>query len=230
MNHALPLLSADHVTVAFEDDGQPRGIFDISCELHAGQLLLITGPTGHGKSTLLKTLRGQIIPDRGQVRYRGVNLNALKPRLLRRQIAYIQQDGGLLDHHTVRESMSLPLQLLHSSPSQIRMRTDELLDSFGLTHAAGRLCGDGTLSGGERQRLIIARALAHRPAVLLADEPTANLDQQTAMAALQLLSRVAQSGTAVAVVTHDPRANQLVGAQLIEMYQGRAAQATAIAV
>lgn len=217
----LPLLSADDLTVRFDHAGESRGIFEVSCRLYPGQLLMVTGPTGHGKSTLLRALRGELAPTSGSVRFRGVPLAKLKPRTLRHQVAYIAQHADLLDHHTVREALALPLQLLHADPRVIAQRTDELLDSFGLTHAAGRLCGEGTLSGGERQRLAIARALAHRPAVLLADEPTANLDQETAMAVLQLLARVAAAGTAVAVVTHDPRADQLPGATILSLYQGR---------
>lgn len=177
----------------------------INLQLNAGEYIAIMGESGVGKSTLLNVIAGLDTPDGGELCIDGVPLRELDDRqatLLRREkLGFIFQAFHLLPHLTVAQNISLPL-LLNQMPAE---RADSLLEAVGLT---GR--GDDfprQLSGGEMQRVAIARALVHRPRLLLADEPTGNLDPDTANDVLQLLRReISSSGASAIIVTHSPAA------------------------
>lgn len=177
----------------------------INLQLNAGEYIAIMGESGVGKSTLLNVIAGLDTPDSGELCIDGVPLRELDDRqatLLRREkLGFIFQAFHLLPHLTVAQNISLPL-LLNQMPAE---RADSLLEAVGL---AGR--GDDfprQLSGGEMQRVAIARALVHRPRLLLADEPTGNLDPDTANDVLQLLRReISSSGASAIIVTHSPAA------------------------
>ncbi|MEY3720606.1 MAG: Methionine transporter ATP-binding protein [Pseudomonadota bacterium] len=177
----------------------------INLQLNAGEYIAIMGESGVGKSTLLNVIAGLDTPDGGELCIDGVPLRELDDRqatLLRREkLGFIFQAFHLLPHLTVAQNISLPL-LLNQMPAE---RADSLLEAVGL---AGR--GDDfprQLSGGEMQRVAIARALVHRPRLLLADEPTGNLDPDTANDVLQLLRReISSSGASAIIVTHSPAA------------------------
>ena len=177
----------------------------------AGQLVVVLGKSGSGKSTLLNLLSGIDLPDRGQVRVAGRDLAMLSERertLFRRdRVGFVFQFFNLLPTLTVEENLLLPLELTGEVHRGERARTRELLDAVGLAHRAASF--PDRLSGGERQRVAVARALIHRPDLILADEPTGNLDVDTGVRVIELLDRLTrQSGKTLIMATHS---RQVVG-------------------
>lgn len=183
-------------------EGPRRALQSVSFSVRAGEFVFITGSTGGGKTTLLKLIRGALRPDAGEVRLGGIDISRLDQKAFRRKVGFVAQDFEVLDRYTVAENIAYPLQTLKEHPSRIAMRVNELLEVFDLGHARDRLAG-ASLSGGEQQRLAIARAIAHRPDLLLCDEPTGNLDRLTTYAVMKMLNRVSMQGTTVMCVTHD---------------------------
>jgi len=182
----------------------------LSLEVAAGQFIAITGPSGCGKSTLLHLISGLLQPRSGSVTVLGTEVSALNSEqagcFRRDHIGFIFQSFHLLPHLTVAENVAVPLALTKRrwQPQQ----ATELLERLDLAHR--RDAWPGTLSGGEAQRAAMARALIHRPPILLADEPTGNLDPEHAHSALQLLAdTVRELGTTTLMVTHSERAAQL---------------------
>ena len=182
---------------------------NVSFELRAGERLALTGPSGSGKTTLLNCLGGVDRPDTGRIELGGVALDALDGDALaavrRRRLGTIFQFFHLLPTLTAAENVELPLQL-NGVPTAERMeRVRYLLERVQVTHRAEARPSE--LSGGEMQRVAIARALAHRPELLLADEPTGNLDSRNGANILQLLRELSgETGTALVLVTHSPEA------------------------
>ncbi|MCM0640948.1 ABC transporter ATP-binding protein [Cellulomonas wangsupingiae] len=172
-----------------------------------GELLVVRGRSGSGKSTLLHALGGLVRPTSGTVHLDGTDLTALGEaellRVRREQIAYVFQTFGLLPVLSAAENVEVPLRLLELDPAQREARVAAAIDAVGLTrHAAQR---PDELSGGQQQRVAIARALATRPQVLLADEPTGQLDSQNALSVVGLLLELAhEHGVTTVVTTHDP--------------------------
>jgi ABC-type lipoprotein export system ATPase subunit len=184
----------------------------VSLELHAGERLALTGPSGSGKSTLLNCLGGVDRADSGSIRFKDVALEALDADALtevrRRDIGTIFQFFHLLPTLTAAENVELPLQLNRMPPSVRAERVRSLLERVGVIERANAFPGE--LSGGEMQRVAIARALAHRPSVLLADEPTGNLDTRNGAIILDLLRELSdETGTALILVTHSGAAAQI---------------------
>jgi putative ABC transport system ATP-binding protein len=182
---------------------------DVSLDVAAGAFVSLMGASGTGKSTLLALLGGLERPQSGSVEVAGRNLGHLGGDELAshrgRTVGFVFQHFGLLEALTARENIELGLALGGADRAQRRARARELLDEVGLAHRAEHL--PGRLSGGEQQRVAIARALANRPRVLLADEPTGNLDRAAGDHVLGLLAAAAcRSGCAVVLVTHDDRA------------------------
>lgn len=194
-------------------------------DLHvaSGELLVLCGSSGAGKTTLLRILTAQERPDQGQVMVAGRNLAKLRQSAipyLRRNIGVIYQDFKLISGATVLENVALPLRIsgIHGAP--LCRRAQEVLELVGLGDKPLSLCG--TLSGGEQQRVALARALASDPAVLLADEPTGNLDPEATATVLGLISMAHRRGLTVVLATHDP---QVIGAgqadRVLELSDGR---------
>jgi putative ABC transport system ATP-binding protein len=187
-------------------DSQVNALRGIDLRVPAGQLLALIGPSGSGKSTLLNVLGGIEIPSEGSVRLDNTNLTALDDDALtllrRRRIGFVFQAFNLLPTLTAAENTCFPLILDGVAPAEARKRAEGILGTLGLAARAGHY--PGTLSGGEQQRVAIARALLINPALILADEPTGNLDSTNAQQIIELFRRlVAEMGKTVVVATHD---------------------------
>jgi cell division transport system ATP-binding protein len=181
-----------------------RALVDVSLEIAAGEFVFIVGPTGVGKSTLLKLVYREEAPTSGTVQVGGVDVTRLRGRdvpLLRRRVGVVFQDFRLLPRKTVWENVAFALEVTGALPPRADERVAEVLETVGLGPRADARPGE--LSAGEQQRVSIARALVHRPALLLADEPTGNLDPDTSWEIMRLLSRINAAGTTVVVTTHD---------------------------
>jgi putative ABC transport system ATP-binding protein len=183
-----------------------RVLFDgLSLTVAPGELVAIMGESGAGKSSLLNLAAGLDVPDHGGVRVDGDDLGALdedgRALLRRRKVGFVFQAFHILPHLTLGQNVALPLALLREAPHEALARASVLLDAVGLGGRAGDY--PGTLSGGELQRVAIARAIVHRPALMLADEPTGNLDPETAARVLALLvEQMRGVGAGGLLVTH----------------------------
>lgn len=180
------------------------GVKNISFQVQRGEFVYLIGPSGAGKSTLLRMIYMDIFPNTGSVQVDQFESNAIKRRQipkLRQKVGMIFQDYKLLDDRDVYGNVALPLQVMGVSNREIDRRVSKTLEEVGLTHRSAYYPSE--LSGGEQQRVSIARAIAKDPLVLLADEPTGNLDIGVALEILSLLWRVNAKGTAVIMATHN---------------------------
>jgi ABC-type lipoprotein export system ATPase subunit len=188
-------------------EGLVRAVDDVNLEIVRGEALAVMGPSGCGKSTLLHLLGGLDRPSGGEVWLAGRRVDGLSERSLarmrRREIGFIFQSFHLMDELTAIENVELPALLADRSPRQARRRALELLEQVGLADRGRHL--PAALSGGQRQRVAIARALANEPLVVLADEPTGNLDSAATLEVLRLLDRLHTAGLTLVIVTHDQR-------------------------
>jgi cell division transport system ATP-binding protein len=202
----------------------PNGVpalHDIDLQIPSGEFAYITGSSGAGKSTLLRLLYCADRPTRGQILMGKRNITRLSPRkiaFLRRQIGFVFQDFKLLLNRTVMENVALPLQVQGVGADEIRARTFELLQYVGLEYKMQRKPLE--LSGGEQQRVAIARAMVVRPKLLLADEPTGNLDYNLALEIMEMFSRINKEGTTVLVATHDRELVEQVPHRVIALENG----------
>jgi cell division transport system ATP-binding protein len=191
-----------HVKKAYPGDAPV--LDDITLRVEKGEFCWLTGPSGAGKSTLLKLLFCAEEPTSGQILVGGRNIGRLSQLgipYLRRNIGVVFQDFKLLDNRTVLENVGYALEVLGASDAEIRERSLKRLEQVGLQHKASSL--PRRLSGGEQQRVAIARALVNEPTILLADEPTGNLDPSLTDSILQLIFDANARGTTVIVATHD---------------------------
>ncbi len=199
-----------------------RALRGVSLEIASGEYVAIAGPSGSGKSTLLQLIGGIDTPSAGMVEIMGVRLDTLSDRELTRlrlaRLGFVFQRFHLLAVLTARENVELPMAEAGVRRKERRHRALELLAYVGLEHRADHRATQ--LSGGEMQRVAIARALANRPALLLADEPTGELDAATGEDILRLFSRLNADGTTLVVVTHDERLAAQAG-RTIHMLDGR---------
>ena len=187
--------------------GLVRALDAVELDVASGETLAVMGPSGCGKSTLLHLLGGLERPSAGEVWLEGHRIDELSEkalaRLRRHSIGFVFQAFHLMDELTAIENVELPALLAGRSPRAARRRAAELLERVGLTDRAGHLPSE--LSGGERQRVAIARALSNEPLVLLADEPTGNLDSAATLDVLRLLDSLRAAGQTLLIVTHDSR-------------------------
>jgi putative ABC transport system ATP-binding protein len=223
---AAPAGGAHALTRRYRSGGETvTGLQDVSLTLGRGEIVAVVGPSGSGKSTLLYLLGGLDVPDSGSVEVDGVAWAALagdeRARFRRRACGFVVQGFALLPQATAAENVELPL-LLDGAPAEERAPlVAQALESVGLSDHGGKL--PDQLSGGEQQRAAIARALVAGPAVVLADEPTGNLDSENGQAITRLLvSQAREQGAAVVLVTHDP-AVAAHADRIVELHSGRVA-------
>jgi len=202
-----------------------RGLYalqDLTLNVDKGEFVFLTGPSGAGKSTLLRLLLCQEQPSEGEIFVNGHDLTTLSRRDIqeyRRGIGFIFQDFKLIPTRTVFENVAFVLEVLGVPSNQQRRRAHQVLKWVGLQHRINAYPRD--LSGGEQQRIAIARALVNDPALVLADEPTGNLDPDLSLEIMNLLREINAGGTTVLVATHDRELIRLVGRRTITLDQGR---------
>ena len=194
----------------------------VSFEVEKGEFVFLVGHSGAGKSTLLKLIAMSERPTRGEVRISGFSSETLKPRdmpKLRRRLGIVFQDFRLLPDRTAEQNIAFALEVIGTPRASIGPRVARLLTQVGLASKATQFPHE--LSGGEQQRVAIARALANDPFVLLADEPTGNLDDRATHAIYLLLREINASGTAVVMATHDVALIQRAGMRFLELEHGK---------
>ena len=209
-----------HVTKEYPGDGP--ALQDVTLEIEKGEFVFLTGPSGAGKSTLLKLIFCDEPATSGQLLLFGKNVAKIKPAavpFVRRNIGVVFQDFKLLPQRTVAENVALPLEVRALADKEIRRRVKTLLRSVGLEHRADKF--PPSLSGGEQQRVAVARALAADPLLLLADEPTGNLDPDRTIEVMELLSGANARGTTVVVATHDRSLLERYKRRVVALDRGR---------
>ena len=214
--------------IRFEDvsktyDGQTRpALNNVTVEIAKGEFAFLVGTSGSGKSTFLRLILREYLPTSGHIHVAGKDLNRLhswKVPALRRQIGTVFQDFRLLPGKSVTENVAFAMQVIGKPASQIRTVVPETLELVGLEGMGERLPEE--LSGGEQQRVAIARAFVNRPAILIADEPTGNLDPATSVGIMKLLDRINRSETTVIMATHDATIVDQMRKRVIELANGQ---------
>jgi cell division transport system ATP-binding protein len=194
---------------------------DVTFEIEKGEFVLLMGASGAGKSTVLRMLIGEEQPDEGQIFVHGRNVTKLRPAeipYLRRKVGTVFQDFRLLPKKSVFDNVALPLIVQGASEKDIRRKVTEALRAVDVDHKKDQ--SPNSLSTGEQQRVCIARAIVNGPVVLLADEPTGNLDPERAREIIELFKLINARGTTVIVATHDPHVPNQVNRRVITLMQG----------
>ncbi|WP_426755762.1 ABC transporter ATP-binding protein [Myxococcus sp. Y35] len=221
-----PLIHLDGLTKVFEtEEVETHALSNIHLNVHKGEWVAIVGPSGSGKSTLLAVLglldtatRGAYLLDGRSV----LDLSAADRALVRnRHIGFIFQSFNLIGDLTVFENVELPLTYRGMPAAERKQRVERALEKVGMAHRARHM--PGQLSGGQQQRVAVARAVAGDPLILLADEPTGNLDSKNGEAVMQLLSELHKGGATICMVTHDP-AHARVATRTVSLFDGRVVQ------
>ena len=196
------MLDLKHVSKTYKNG--VNALYDVNLKIDQGEFVYIIGPTGSGKSTLIKLLDGEEIPTKGKVEVTGINVGKLKHSkvpLYRRNIGVVFQDFRLLERKTVFENIAFALEVINVPKEKIRKRVREVMNLVGLDDKGNSFPQE--LSGGQQQRVAIARAIANKPKILIADEPTGNLDPQKSDEIMTLLEINREEKTTVLMVTHD---------------------------
>ena len=210
----------DNVTKLYPSQTRPA-LDGITVEVERGEFVFLVGASGSGKSTFLRLILREDLPTGGKVWVAGKDLNRLsnwKVPGLRRQIGTVFQDFRLLPNRTVAGNVAFALEVIGRPRSQIKRVVPEVLELVGLEGKEGRMPDE--LSGGEQQRVAIARAFVNKPAILIADEPTGNLDPATSVGIMKLLDRINRTGTTVVMATHDAAIVDQMRKRVVEMEMG----------
>ncbi len=226
-----PLIRLEGVTKKFlTDEVETHALSGIHVEIHAGEWVSISGPSGCGKSTLLSILGLLDSPSAGSYWLNNRPVDRLKmgerSRIRNREIGFIFQAFNLIGDLTVQENVELPLTYRHMPGAERRKRVTEALDRVAMAHRSRHY--PSQLSGGQQQRVAVARALAGDPLILLADEPTGNLDSQNGEAVVALLRELHRSGATICMVTHDPRYSEYAD-RTVHLFDGRIVEEQATA-
>lgn len=202
--------------------GKIEAVKEVSFKVGLGEFVSLVGPSGAGKSTLIRLLTCEEPPDGGQIYVAGRNILHLKPKEIpyyRRKVGIIFQDFKLLPKKTVYENVAFALEVAGASNAEIDDKVPKIIQIVGLTKRINALSEE--LSGGEKQRVSIARALVHRPKILIADEPTGNLDPVTTWEIIELLFKINRQGTIVLLATHDKEVVDSLQRRVITMRDGK---------
>ncbi|MEY3318050.1 MAG: cell division ATP-binding protein FtsE [Candidatus Nanopelagicaceae bacterium] len=214
------MIKFENVTKVYPKSDKPA-LDNISLEVEKGEFVFLVGLSGSGKSTFLRLVLREEKPTTGNIHVAGKDLNTLsnwKVPQLRRQVGTVFQDFRLLPNKTVAENVAFTLHVLGFSRKEIAREVPEVLELVGLEDKADRKPGE--LSGGEQQRVAIARAYVSKPAILIADEPTGNLDPATSVGIMKLLDRINRDGTTVVMATHDAGIVDQMRKRVIELDAG----------
>ncbi len=196
------MIKLENVTKVYEDNGAVA-LRDVSLNIDKGEFVFIVGSSGSGKSTFIKMLLKEVDPTSGSIIIDGMDITTLKRKeipYLRRKVGVVFQDFRLLPSKTVYENVAFAMQIVEASPKNIRRTVPQVLALVGLSKKAKSY--PNQLSGGEQQRVALARAIINKPPILLADEPTGNLDPETAWEIMELLQDINIRGTTVVMATH----------------------------
>ena len=216
------MIQFENVTATYADD---VGIFDLSFHIEKGEMVFLMGPTGAGKSTVLKTIYKDILLNDGSLYIDGKDITDMRTRKIpyyRRKIGMIFQDFRLIGDRSVFENVALPLHILGLPNKEIKLKVNAILEKVGLENVKKMI--PSQLSGGEQQRVSIARALVKDPVVILADEPTGNLDPNVSDEILDLLELATNNGTSVLMSTHNFPLIRPRKKRYIELNDGRRVQ------
>ena len=214
------MILLDNVTKLYPSQSRPA-LDGITVEVERGEFVFLVGASGSGKSTFLRLILREELPTGGKVWVAGKDLNRLsnwKVPSLRRQIGTVFQDFRLLPNRTVAGNVAFALEVIGRPRSQIKRVVPEVLELVGLEGKESRMPDE--LSGGEQQRVAIARAFVNKPSILIADEPTGNLDPATSVGIMKLLDRINRTGTTVIMATHDAAIVDQMRKRVVEMEMG----------
>lgn len=215
----ITLITFDHVTKMYRPG---VGLDDISVEIDKGEFVFLVGPSGAGKSTFIKLMLKDIDADKGNITVGEFNVSKLSNRMVskyRRKIGVVFQDFKLLPKKTVYENVAFAMEVVHKPARQIRKQVPQILSLVGISDKADKYPHE--LAGGEQQRVAIARAIVNNPQVLIADEPTGNLDHNTAWGIMDLLEQINMRGTTVLMVTHAKEIVDRMDKRIIAIDKGR---------
>jgi cell division transport system ATP-binding protein len=215
------MITLDHVSKQYKSSARPA-LDDINVKVDKGEFVFLIGPSGSGKSTFMRLLLGEENPSTGEIQVSKFHVNKLRGRQvpkLRQVMGCVFQDFRLLQQKTVFENVAFALEVIGKRSDTINKVVPEVLETVGLSGKTSRLPSE--LSGGEQQRVAIARAYVNRPLVLLADEPTGNLDPDTSEDIMDLLERINRTGTTVLMATHDHHIVDAMRQRVVELSLGR---------
>ncbi|QFT90631.1 Cell division ATP-binding protein FtsE [Bacillus sp. THAF10] len=202
-----------------------QAVDGINIKIKPGEFVYVVGPSGAGKSTFIKMMYREEKPTSGSIIIDGVNLSKLKEKrvpILRRNIGVVFQDFKLLPQLTVYENVAFALEVIEESPKNIKKRVMEVLDLVKLKHKARHLPNE--LSGGEQQRISIARSIVNNPKVMIADEPTGNLDPDTSWEIMSIFEEINNKGTTIVMATHNREIVNTIKKRVIAIENGRIAR------
>lgn len=214
------MIRLENVTKVYK--GEVLALQNASCEVQRGEFVFLVGPSGSGKSTFMRLLNKEEKPDRGRVFVAGRDIGELpswKVPYLRRNIGCVFQDFKLLPNKTVVQNVAFALEVIGRPRNVIKSKVPAILELVGLSKKMHNFPDE--LSGGEQQRVSIARAFVNRPLILLADEPTGNLDPNTSLGIMTLLDRINRTGTTVVMATHDRSIVDKMRRRVVELDRGQ---------
>ena len=203
-------------------DNGTRALKGVSFTVDDGEFVFLVGPSGSGKSTIIKLMTGEVVPTAGRVMVNGFSMSRIAEKqipYMRRTIGVIFQDFRLIGNKTVRDNLALAMRAVGASPRELKNRIPYVLELVGLADKENSY--PDQLSGGEQQRVAIARALVNNPSMIIADEPTGNLDPQRSLEIMMLLERINELGTTVLVITHEKNLVNRFEKRVVAIENGR---------